>query len=92
LYDLRGLRGFACLCAPTYDAVARDSNCAMQVIELFRLDANRLLTTPAESFRPSQIPERDTINAVAVFHHDLNFLILTRVTENFRRSVARMHD
>ena len=91
LNDLRGRCRLAVVGALPTDAVARDRDCAVQFVELIAVNTNRLLTTPAETFRPGEVPERDALDAVALLERDLYLLILARGPEDLRRGTTRLH-
>jgi len=93
LDDLCGLRNLTGFSAAAHDAVSRDRDCAMQIIELFGLDPNRLLATPAETLRPCRILERNVIVILALLDNNLDLLILACAPKNIRRhSAVRLHD
>src|SRR5688500_2482345 len=91
-YDVRGLRGLARLRASAAEALARDRACAVQLVELFALDAYRLLTTPAEPVRPSQVTQRDALAALQLLVRDLDLLYLAHAFGGTLRIAAgRLH-
>src|SRR5436305_611316 len=74
------------------DAVARDRDCAVQFVELIAVNTNRLLTTPAETFRPGEVPERDAFDSFVPLKRDLDLLIPARTLGGVCRRAARLHN
>jgi hypothetical protein len=75
--------------------VARGRDGAVQLVQLLAADAYGLLATPAETFSPRQIPERDDFAAaLLLLVGDLNLLLRTRGFEGAPRrcAAARKHD
>jgi hypothetical protein len=76
LDDLRGRPELSILYALPVQAMARDADRVMQVIELFAVEPDGLLATPAETLRPSRETKRDArLLPVAVFDDDFDLLI-----------------
>jgi hypothetical protein len=73
LDDLRRRGELSILHAPTVQAMARDADGMMQVVELFAVEPDGLLRTPAEPFRPSREAQRDA--ACSVFEDDFDLLV-----------------
>src|SRR5215212_7854675 len=72
LYDLCGRRRLAGFGALPVVAVARDRDRAVQLVKLLAADPDGLLTTPAETFSPGQILQRDDLAAaLLLFEGDL---------------------
>ncbi|MBA3766397.1 MAG: hypothetical protein H0W99_05300 [Acidobacteria bacterium] len=76
LYHLSGLD-----CLPTFhalkvDAVARDRQRAMKIIELFRIELDGLLTAPTQTFRPGRAAEQDTLRACMLLKVNLYALVI----------------
>jgi len=79
LYHLAQARHVSGLCALAIDALARDGERVMQVVQLFRFQMNRLLATPAESISPGRITQRHARRSVlALFQEDFDSLIFAR--------------
>src|ERR1044071_805717 len=94
LDDLRGRRRLAGLRALPAVAVARDRDRAVQLVELLAADADGLLTTPAETLSPRQIPQRDDLAAaLLLLERDLDLLPCARGFEGTtrRHAAARKH-
>src|SRR5881227_1643797 len=92
LNDLRGRCRLAVVGALPTDAVARDRDCAVQFVELIAVNTNRLLTTPAETFRPGEVPERDAFDSFVPLKRDLDLLIPARTLGGVCRRAARLHN
>jgi len=88
---LRGRCRLAVVGALPPDTMARDRDRAVKFVELVAVNANRLLTAPAETFRPGEILERDTLDSFVPLERDLDLLILARTLEGVCRRVARLH-
>jgi hypothetical protein len=73
LDDLRRRLELPILYAPTVQAMARDADRMMQVVELFAVEPDGLLRTPAETFRPSREAQRDA--ACSIFDDNFDLLI-----------------
>jgi hypothetical protein len=60
------------------ETVASDRQSAVKVIYLIAIQADGLLTAPAESFSPRRVPEHDALCARLLFYHDFDSFIFTR--------------
>ncbi|MGH9900946.1 MAG: hypothetical protein ACRD68_03800 [Pyrinomonadaceae bacterium] len=48
---------------------------SMQIVELVTVEADRLLTAPAEPFSPCGVAEGDALLAAEIFDTDLDLLV-----------------
>jgi hypothetical protein len=78
LYHLSGFDCLTTLGALKIDAVARDRQGSMKIVELFAIQANGLLTAPTETFRPGRAAQHDTFRALMWLKIDLDPLIISR--------------
>jgi hypothetical protein len=88
LNDLRGLRRLTGIGALSSDAMSRDGDSAVQLVQLVAFNADSFLAAPAQTLRPSQIPYGDAFDAVG---YNLDLLILARRAWNAHRRVAQLH-
>jgi hypothetical protein len=83
LYDLGYLFSVAGLGALAIDTMAGYRQSPVKIVDLVAVQADRLLTAPAEPFRPRRMPEYHTFScARVVFDHDLDSFIFTRGIKN----------
>lgn len=75
LDHLRGWLELSILNALPVQAMARDADRVMQIIELFAVEPDGLLATPTEILRPGRKTKRDTLLPVALFNDNFDLLI-----------------
>jgi hypothetical protein len=75
LDDLRGRPELSIFDALPVQAMARDADRVMQIVELFAVEPNGLLRTPAETFRPGRETKRDALLPVSLFDDDFDLLV-----------------
>jgi hypothetical protein len=72
-YDLRGRCELPVFHAPPVQAMPRDADRVMQVVELFAIEPDGFLRTPTEAVRPRREAQRD--DARAFFKHYFDLLV-----------------
>jgi hypothetical protein len=85
LDDLRGRPELSFLCALPVQAMACDADRVMQIIQLFAVEPDGLLATPAETFRPRRETKRDILSPVSLFDDNFHLLIFTARGQDMRR-------
>jgi hypothetical protein len=60
----------------------------VQLVQLIAADAYGLLATPAETFSPRQVPQRDALAALVLLVRDLDLLLRARGFEGVTRRIA----
>jgi hypothetical protein len=73
LDDLRGGSELPVLYAPPVKAMAGNADRMVQVVQLFAVEPDGLLRTPAETLRPSREAQGD--NACSIFENNFYLLI-----------------
>jgi hypothetical protein len=75
LDNLRGWLELSIFHALAVQAMARDADRVMQIIELFAVEPDSLLATPAQSLRPRRKTKRHALLPVQFFNHNFDLLI-----------------
>jgi len=89
LDDLCGTHGLSRLGAAAADAVARDGERALKLVELIAFNSDRLLHAPAKPIDPGRIPEGDALGVGAPLENNLNPLFFARGPEDLLRRIIR---
>jgi len=74
LDDLRGWPELSVLDPLMIQAMASDADRVMQIIELFAVEPDSFLRTPAETFGPSRKANRDAARPHPVFNNNFDLL------------------
>jgi hypothetical protein len=92
LYHLRGFDCLATFCALKIDAVARDRQGSMKIVELFAIEANGLLTTPAQALRPGRAAQHDARRSLMLLKINLYTLVISWGLYDLNRcALAALH-
>jgi hypothetical protein len=78
LYDAGGFCELSRFGALAVDALARDGDGTMEVVELVCVEANRFLAAPTEIVYPRRITKRDALRALVRLNDDFHSLIRGR--------------
>jgi hypothetical protein len=84
LDNARRFGELACFGASAVEALARDRDGVMQVVQLFAVESNRFLAAPAEPFDPGRITQRDALRALVRLDDDFYPLIRGGRLKNMR--------
>jgi hypothetical protein len=77
LNHLRGWLELSVIHALPVQAMARDADRVVQIVELFAVEPYGLLRAPAETFRPRRETKRNALLPVSLFNHDFDLLVFT---------------
>jgi hypothetical protein len=89
LDDLSGTVGLPRLRAASADAVARDGESALKLVELSAVNPDRLLHAPAKPIDPGRILEGDALGVGAPLENNFNPLFFARGSEDLLRRIIR---